>query len=118
MKFLKLIWIVFAIGFSTNSNAVAIIGSSDTGCGLWIKNRVNQQTNQQTSINVNAIGAENWIIGYLSGIAVITNSDFLIGVEAESIYLWMDKYCQKNPLNQIGDGGYDLAKELTKRMHK
>jgi hypothetical protein len=40
MKFLRLLLIAFAIGFSTNSNAVTVKGMKN--CGAWVKNRAEQ----------------------------------------------------------------------------
>jgi hypothetical protein len=101
---------LLAFGFSTHSNGassnrVATMGA--VSCGKWVENRTMRF----------AISYEYWLHGYLSGIAIGTNKNFLEGTDGDSLDLWMDDYCQKNPLNSIGNGGSALAMELMKRMH-
>jgi hypothetical protein len=61
---------------------------------------------------------EEWLLGYLSGIAAAKNIDLLQGAERKSLFLWMDNYCQKNPLKRISDGAHDLASELIMGVDK
>ncbi|MGA7749618.1 MAG: hypothetical protein WCA63_05675 [Gallionella sp.] len=105
MKFLRLMLIVFAIGFSSDSNAVAYMGV--TSCEEW----VNRHSTNDSSM-------EEWILGYLSGLAAANNIDLLKGAQRKSLFSWMDNYCQKNPLKRIDSGAHDLALELIKRMNK
>lgn len=62
-----------------------------------------------------AVGDGAWLVGFLSGIAVAKNSDFIKGTDGESILLWMDNYCRSNPLKGISDGGGALFYELKKQ---
>ncbi|MGA7749616.1 MAG: hypothetical protein WCA63_05665 [Gallionella sp.] len=96
---------MFAIGYSTNSNAVMLKGAIP--CGEWVSTRS----------TLNAMIYDYWLIGYLSGVADSKNKNFLQGTDTASFELWMDNYCQKNPLDTIGDGGHELANELIKRTH-
>ena len=73
-------------------------------CGAWIS-------------QVGTVGLANrtWFIGFLTGIAFMSNKDFLHGTDNESLYLWLDNYCRSNPLKMIDDGGYLLFLELVKQ---
>ena len=80
-------------------------------CGEWIARKdVAGQRN-----------IENWLAGYVSGINAghwlnHNNDDPLKKINSASqIYLWMDNYCQKNPLNNIAVGGLELLIELQKK---
>ena len=79
----------------------------DIDCGAWL--------------NKKGLPERAWLIGYLTGLNTMhdlnKNSDNPLNKvnSAEQIYVWMDNYCQKNPLNTIGDGGIQLFIELMKK---
>lgn len=75
-------------------------------CGEWVKDK-----------EMPAIGNQAWLVGYLSGIAVATNKSFLRGTDNESIYLWVDNYCQANPLKSVAEAGVILHFELVKQKN-
>lgn len=105
----KVIFIMFvlAISFATNSEgAVEVRGARS--CGVWVKDRA-----EKSEMRVNA--NQTWLVGFLSGLALGTDSNFLKHTDNDSLYLWVDNYCQKNPLNDIDDAGQELAIELMKR---
>jgi len=81
-------------------------------CGQWMK--------RTDSVGIKN-ASETWLIGYMSGLSTM----YWIGVEknnkhdplkkvnsAEQMFLWMDNYCNKNPLNIVSQGGVDLFTEL------
>ena len=82
-------------------------GSTD--CGQWMK-----RTNSAMSNNA----AESWLAGYMSGLNTMywvenKKSDPLNKVNSlDQMVLWMDNYCNKNPLNRVSQGGFDLFVEL------
>lgn len=73
-------------------------------CGEWIVHREKSDTL--------ALGNASWLLGYLSGMAVGSGKNYFGGTENSSIYKWMDNYCRKNPLRDLGSGGNALAAEL------
>ena len=97
-------------------------GSAD--CGQWIK-------------RTDSVGIKNhreaWLVGYMSGLnkmnwvrepapsgdpwslvsPLLLYGDPLHKVNsAEQMLLWMDNYCNKNPLSNISIGGFELFREL------
>lgn len=99
MKLLRVLLLVFAIGFSTNSNAVISIGNH--GCGEWIKSRAEHTSSWY----------EHWFSGYISGLAAGTGIDILADITNESLFLWVDNYCRANPLDLVGNAAYRLASD-------
>jgi hypothetical protein len=84
-----------------------IFGGTD--CGSWIKNKTDKADNQKI-----------WIAGYVSGLntagTAFGDKDWLEKVDsAEQIFLFVDNYCQKNPLKRIESAGQALMFELTKK---
>lgn len=74
-------------------------------CGNWLKER---------QIDRSLIGLANkyWLSGYLSGIAITTDKDFITGTDNNSLDLWIDNYCQANPLENLGAAGVLLATKM------
>jgi hypothetical protein len=94
-----------AIGLPGASHAVAIQGS--VSCGDWIGKR---------TPNGNVLGSYwTWVLGYLSGKAVESKLDVLRYQDSLSISIWMDGYCQANPLGNVAEGSDNLFMELSKR---
>lgn len=100
----------FLIGFSANGNAVTVKGMKD--CGAWVKSHAGQSAH---SLNMYADNA--WLDGYLSGVAVARNIDFLKGVDENVIHIWMNNYCSSHPSDLLGYAADALSVELVKRMH-
>jgi len=72
-----------------------VIGSGTISCGTWTAWRRSGQ----------AAHAEQWILGFLSGIGYEGVGDPLNGVDANAVWAWMDNYCQANPLDAIVKAG-------------
>jgi hypothetical protein len=77
-------------------------------CGEWVTNRENKGSSLSFS-------SENWVTGFLSGYAAYSNKDILKGTDNESIFLWVDNYCHKNPLEYTDSASGTLFKELLKQ---
>lgn len=86
---------------SFSANAAYIRGM--TSCGKWTSDK------QDMTIRH---GQRMWLLGYLSGVSDIVDTDVLKNTDVESIALWMDNYCQTNPLKDTSDGAAKLFKEL------
>ncbi|MCH8079978.1 MAG: hypothetical protein IIA06_09430 [Proteobacteria bacterium] len=78
----------------------------NVSCGNWVKDR--KKDSWQRIANI------NWIVGYITAYNKQTPDvlSILGSTDMESVYLWMDKYCQENPLSNLGIGMDVLTKEL------
>lgn len=91
-----------------NAQAVTVMGAHS--CGDWLKFKpVNREKEWPRMV------AEAWLVGYLSGAASGQDKDALKNTTASSLFVWMDNYCQSNPLDNIADGGNKLYFELLER---
>ena len=66
---------------------------------------------------MNTVAQNAWLHGYLSGVAVARNIDFLKGVDENAIQIWMNNYCSSHPSDLVGYAADALSVELAKRMH-
>lgn len=106
-----------AISFSGAAHAqgISIVGTLD--CGQWIGARKQDR----------AVAFEHFLIGLVNGYAVGRSVEIWRGkgleVSREQFFIWMDIYCQKNPLTTPLRGTLDFADEMTdgefsRRYHK
>jgi hypothetical protein len=85
-----------------------IFGNSD--CGQWVNSKTE--------------GRKAWVMGFMSGMSMAThyfgtpadiqaNGDWLNKLNsADQIFLFIDNYCQKNPLRRVESAGVALYLEL------
>ena len=92
---------------ATVFDAQAVIVRGSVSCGVWVKERQEKQ--------FATLGNQRWLIGFMSGLAMESEKDILRTTDAASIFLWMDNYCQANPLKDIDDGASTLFFELVKQ---
>jgi len=92
---------------ATVFDAQAIIIRGGVSCGTWVKERPEKQIG--TALN------QIWLVGFLSGMANESEKDVLRSTDNNSIFLWMDNYCQANPLKQVSEGADLLFLELAKQ---
>ena len=88
----------------------ATFGGSD--CGQWVNRRDSAMFK---------VAVESWFAGYMSGtnsmyVAYSKRADALNKVDSlDQMILWMDNYCNKNPLNRVTTGALELFLELAKK---
>ncbi len=93
-----------------SSSASSVTTMGDRSCGNWV--RPQQAGN---NVQIEKLALENWLVGFLSGMAVASKIDVLEHAAGKSLYVWMDKYCQANPLNRMSEGALELFIELNER---
>lgn len=91
--------------------AQVIFGGSD--CGQWVSSKTETR--------------KAWALGFMSGMSMGTyyfatpadrkaNGDWLDKVNsADQIFIFIDNYCQKNPLRKVESAGFALYLELTSK---
>jgi len=96
---------------SFNVFASAVELKDVRSCSKW--NEEKRAAKGTTEMNkVPALITRSWFLGYLSGRADESDKNFLKGTDNESIFLWLDNYCQANPQSKLDKAGIDLAREL------
>lgn len=106
-KYLFYVSLFFVVIF--NSNAYSQTTVSEADCGKWVKAEPEMKTYLRF-----------WINGYLSGLNQLLSSvrkkDFLAKIAStDQITVFVDNYCQKNPLSTLSSAGLELMAELDKR---
>jgi len=109
-KHLAVMLVTFAL-ISQPVFGQAIFGGPD--CGQWISSKADTR--------------KAWVLGFMSGMSMAThyfgtptdrktNGDWLDKVNsADQIFLFVDNYCQKNPLRKVESAGFALYIELTSK---
>ena len=96
--------LVFSVsGYSYDENArYTAIGS--VSCGKWVEYREANNSREE----------QYWISGYLTAYNELTPDVYNImgNADGASIYLWMDKYCRENSLENLFSAIQVLTAEL------
>ena len=88
-----------ALGVAQPALGVTIFGRPD--CGVWLSKKREPD--------------KAWLLGYVSSLSTshrFGGDPFGKIKSAEQIFLWMNNYCQKNPLKDVGAGAFSLYIEL------
>lgn len=88
--------------------SVSVMGYISKGCGEWVSSR-------KETFGPNQAAFEASVVAYLSGIATAKQVDFLRTTDWQSLTLWIDNYCSRNPLESLSNATDALAFELIKR---
>ena len=102
---------LFSLLYVIDSFAVGEYKGAGAGtCGTWIEERRNNNHHAEL----------HWILGFISSYNtyVYKGSDpngVFGSANYQSVAVWMDNYCQKNPLNIIATGARVLVEELANR---
>ena len=106
---MSLLFIFFITCITTMAQGVVVKGTdygSPPDCGQWLTHQ--EGAPQRESY-------KNWLAGFLSGVAVATQINFMAGTSAASMFFWMDQYCREKPLNRVSQGAMTLIGELKKQ---
>jgi len=110
MKQLSLIVLVLSFAITTPTMADDAEGAysvqAPISCGNWVEH--SKEDDWTNTAN------HYWVVGYITAYNRLTPDVYNImgDTDAPSVYLWMDKYCQENPLNLLADGMVHLIVEL------
>ena len=121
MKFAHLGAILFVATLSVvpplpaTAKTITLIGPRS--CSYWLKNRGSEKTVPYSSIqSIGAMSDSTWLFGFVSGYnaAYPTDKNLLAEIDADTISLWMDRYCADNPKSDLYNGTHKLFEELQK----
>lgn len=105
---MKVTTLVFAAAVTwacaAGAHATTIIGARP--CGSW----TNARTDPSAAIS--NVANEDWLLGYISGLAMGSQLDVLRGSDYVSLYQWVDNYCRAHPRADLGDAGQALFASL------
>ena len=92
---------------NSQQQSFANLGAVD--CGLWLKD-----TDQMKSLY------KAWLLGFLTGVNLsdtkVVKSNFLANLNSgQQAVLFVDNYCQKNPLKNTIDAAMNLIFDLEKQ---
>jgi len=100
---------LLTLGIWIDAGAVTVMGSRS--CGDWVKEHSETKPKDWDGITQDA-----WLVGFISGIAMIIQKDVLKDQSGESLVLWVTNYCKNNPLNSTSDAGQELFVKLKKKQ--
>lgn len=127
---MKKLFTVLLLVLSTSAPAPAYAAStlsSGRSCNDWTTTRqvvlaaaAGKVTTMRAvqDATLDFVGDSFYVLGYLTGSAVNTNTDVLKGVSVDTIYSWVDSYCQKKPGASLVDAADDLFEEMKANLRR
>ncbi|MBU1775136.1 MAG: hypothetical protein KJ899_00645 [Gammaproteobacteria bacterium] len=97
---LTLIALVLLAAAAVNANAAVTVMDAPS-CSEWNPKQATHRI---------------WIEGFLSGIAMERQENFLEKTSLDSILKWVNDYCKANPRGEVTVAGIELSLELVKRQ--
>ena len=109
-KMIYLFFLALAMMHASAEEPAMIDNSTigDITCVDWAESRKQRDLSQMRVVA--------WYFGYLSGYLAGKGPEILAGVDGMSITTWMDKYCDRNPLDMVSKGGSEFAGALGERQ--
>ncbi len=105
MKRLIPITFVLLHSFSAIAEDFTIYGAgASDSCGTWVSDRKTEHRWHQ---------AGQWALGYISGAGDQSPREFR-KTDTEAIHIWLDNYCQNDPLARFIDATRELLDVLEK----
>jgi hypothetical protein len=108
-KIASIVLVIFLLHptYSNSQQRLANFGAVD--CGLWLKD-----TDQMKSLY------KAWLLGFLTGVNLsdtkVVKFNFLAGLNSgQQAVVFVDNYCQKNPLKNTIDAAMTLIFDLEKQ---
>lgn len=106
MKLLLSLAILATALLAGSAQAATVAGQGTNSCGTWTSWRraaaaAETRGGIQTDQARWSYQIEQWILGFLSGIAIRGSVDPLKGTDFEGVWAWVDNYCQAHPLDDL-----------------
>jgi hypothetical protein len=102
---LIIVSLVIAALWAGTANAVTAIGLGMESCGSWTEAR-----RTRTSF-----GYEQWVVGFMSGVAGALNDNLFDGKDAQGVWGWVDSYCRAHPLEMLAVATAELINTIQPR---
>ncbi len=109
---MRIIALVLTLLAASTSAAAPIKGSGTGSCGEWVEER------KQNTYHATLHWMQGFISAYNEFVYSGRNPDGVFGnADLKAIAVWMDNYCQQNPLSSPYNGTVLLIKELERRAN-
>ena len=107
MNAVRTVSIVVLLVFSSITQATIILGPGAASCVTWNSDR--QRNESRSQLN------QAWVQGFVTAYSVykVTAQDTsLRPMDSRTMAVWIDNYCDANPLKDIADAARALIEEL------
>ena len=97
-----------------SASAFAQTGFGQRTCGRWVEARTQKSI---PKYQIDDLAMESWVAGFMTGMNYMAftlkdKMDVLKQTDAPSAYLYIDNYCNKNPLSMLDEAASHLYIDL------
>jgi hypothetical protein len=101
---------LIALACATASSIAGVTLRAVPACDQWTRTGQNRDGQEYLQERL-------WFLGFLSGMAFVTQKDFIKGSDNDSLTRWVDNYCKAHPQGGVDDAANELAGTLVKKKH-
>jgi hypothetical protein len=117
MKLAVLLFMSLSLMLSSEANAVTGIG--DRSCAKWVHDRdAAKQINASPDDIWEELADDSWLLGFLTGVAVESYSNYLEQPDVDFINVWVDNYCAQHPRHNLAVASHQLYLDLSAKMNQ
>lgn len=98
------LFLVVGPAMSSGYRTVPVRGVGEEDCGVWVEHR-------KVPNDPKALEMEAWVNGFMTAADLYSN-DGDTRLSREGMLVWMDRYCQRRPLDQVYRATRNLIYEL------
>ena len=104
----KLILVLLLLNSAAYAQKSTIIGVGAVPCSEWSEAR--------KAAGPKSLQLRAWLFGFISGInaGLQPHGDMLAGEGSEAFAGWVDRYCQDNPTQSLGDAANEMATDFVR----
>ncbi len=106
--FLPIVMLLLTIVTSSIQANTLLYGAGTESCGSWLEER---KLGHSSLVYNHYVG---WVTGYVSGFMVSVGSGVYRDTDLDAMLVYIDNYCQENPIEQFGNGARLLVFDLRK----
>lgn len=108
----KIFLVIITILMMNISNATGVKMEGSVDCGMWVEGRKSKRSQL----------LEAYVMGKVDGLAEGAWIDIWRSnernISRDQLYLWLDQYCNKKPLDSMLNGIWEFSNEVTGDEYK
>ncbi len=107
MKTVRIVSIVGLLLFSLVADAAIVLGPGSASCVTWNGDRRRNESHSQLN--------QAWVLGFVTAYNLYrpaSQDGSLKPMDSRSMMVWIDNYCDANPLKDIFDAAQALIEDL------
>ncbi len=110
MTIVRAVFIAGLLIFSFATDAAVVLGPGSASCVTWNGDRQRNESHSQLN--------QSWVLGFVTAYNLykpVSQGGSLKPMDSRAMMVWIDNYCDANPLKDIFDAAQALIEDMEGR---